>query len=177
MVEPQPIEDGAQIPWRTLEVHVYRLQKRIFRAASRGNVRAVHSVQRLLMKAEAARCLAVRRVTQDNRGKNTAGVDGIKAVPAARRPALVALLRHPATITPTPVRRVRIPKPGKPGECRPLGIESTKKSGGIRRLSPTRRAPAPREHVTTRYPRERALVRYPRLFSALRMSSTRLDMR
>ena len=122
MAEDQPIEDWALLPWRKLEAHVYRLQKRIFRAASRGNVRAVHSLQRLLMKSEAARCLAVRRVTQDNQGKNTAGVDGIKSVPAERRSAFVAILRHPATITPTPVRRVRIPKSGKPGECRPLEI-------------------------------------------------------
>jgi RNA-directed DNA polymerase len=121
MAEDQSIEDWALLPWRKLERHVYRLQKRIFRAASRGNVRAVHSLQRLLMKAEAARCLAVRRVTQDNHGKNTAGVDGIKAVPAARRPTFVALLRHPETITPKPVRRVWIPKPGKP-ERRALGI-------------------------------------------------------
>jgi RNA-directed DNA polymerase len=30
------------------------------------------------MKSEAARLLAVRRVTQDNQGKNTAGVDGVR---------------------------------------------------------------------------------------------------
>ncbi len=122
MVEPQLIEDWSTLPWRKLERAVYRLQKRIYRAAGRGNVRAVHSLQRLLMKSEAARCLAVRRVTQDNQGKNTAGVDGIKSVPAERRPTFVALLRHPETIKPRPVRRVRIPKPGKPGEYRPLGI-------------------------------------------------------
>ncbi len=121
MGEPHPIEDWAQFPWRKLEAYVYRLQKRIFRAASRGNVRTVHSLQRLLMKSEAARCLAVRRVTQDNQGKNTAGVDGIKAVPAEQRPTLVALLRHPEAIKPKPTRRVWIPKPGK-ADKRPLGI-------------------------------------------------------
>ncbi len=30
------------------------------------------------MRSWAARCLAVRKVTQDNRGKKTAGVDGVK---------------------------------------------------------------------------------------------------
>jgi hypothetical protein len=75
----QPIEDWAHLPWRKLERVVYRLQTRIFRASERGNVQAVHSLQRLLMKSEAARCLAVRRVTQDNQGKHTPGVDGIKA--------------------------------------------------------------------------------------------------
>src|SRR3954452_2029675 len=117
----QPIEDWSQIPWRKLEVYVYRLQKRIFRAASRGNVKAVHSLQRLLMKSQAARCLAVRRVTQDNRGKNTAGVDGVKSIPPGQRPTLVARLRHPETIKPKPTRRVWIPKSGKPKtDKRPL---------------------------------------------------------
>jgi len=117
----QPIEDWAHLPWRKLERVVYRLQTRIFRASERGNVRAVHSLQRLLMKSEAARCLAVRRVTQDNRGKNTAGIDGVKAVPPAGRLFLVAALGRPDAIRPRPTRRVWIPKPGKT-EQRPLGI-------------------------------------------------------
>ena len=37
------------------------------------------------MKSEAARLLAVRRVTQDNQGKKTAGVDGVKSVQPAQR--------------------------------------------------------------------------------------------
>src|SRR5439155_13242983 len=81
----------------------------------------VHSLQRLLMKSEAARCLAVRRVTQDHRGKNTAGVDGVKTVPPTQRSRLVALLGQPDAIRPRPTRRVWIPKPGK-AEKRPLGI-------------------------------------------------------
>jgi RNA-directed DNA polymerase len=117
----QPIEDWAHLPWRKVERVVYRLQTRIFRASERGNIRAVHSLQRLLMKSEAARCLAVRRVTQENQGKNTAGVDGIKAVPPAQRLLLVAALGRPDAIRPRPTRRVWIPKPGKT-EQRPLGI-------------------------------------------------------
>jgi reverse transcriptase-like protein/hydantoinase/oxoprolinase-like protein len=87
---------------------VYRLQTRIFRASERGNVQAVHSLQRLLMKSEAARCLAVRRVTQDNWGKNTAGMDGVKAVPPVQRSRLVALLGQPDAIKPRPTRRGQI---------------------------------------------------------------------
>jgi len=117
----EPIEDWAQVPWRKLERHVYRLQKRIYHASCRGNDKAVHSLQRLLMKSLAARTLAVRRVTQDNQGKQTAGVDGIKSVSPERRPLLVERLRQAATIKPQPARRVWIPKPGK-DEKRPLGI-------------------------------------------------------
>ncbi len=116
------IEDWTTLPWGKLEAHVFRLQKRIFRAQRRGNVRAVHSLQRLLMKSWAARALAVRRVTQDNRGKKTAGVDGVKAVGPLVRLLYVERLRHPDAITARPVRRVLIPKPGKPNEFRPLGI-------------------------------------------------------
>ncbi len=121
MVAEQPIEDWALIPWRKLEMKMYRLQKRIYRASERGNVKAVHNLQRLLMKSEAARCLAVRRVTQDNQGKNTAGVDGIKSVSPQRRPILVKALRNHQTLKAQPARRVWIPKPGK-SEKRPLGI-------------------------------------------------------
>ena len=57
------------LPWRKLEKHCLRIQKRIYRASQRGNTRAVHKLQKLLMKSEAARLLAVRRVTQENRVK------------------------------------------------------------------------------------------------------------
>jgi RNA-directed DNA polymerase len=116
------IEDWTQTPWRTLERHVYRLQKRIYKAQQRGNVKAVHSLQRLLMKSRAARTLAVRRVTQDNQGRRTAGIDGVKAVGPLIRLLFVERLRTPAAITAQPVRRVLIPKAGKPHEFRPLGI-------------------------------------------------------
>lgn len=111
------------LPWRKLEQHVYRIQKRIYRAGQRGNTRAVHKLQKLLMKSEAARLLAVRRVTQDNQGKKTAGVDGVKSVPPKQR-LLMAKQIHPKhwkRHKSKPVRRVWIPKPGK-AEKRPLGI-------------------------------------------------------
>jgi RNA-directed DNA polymerase len=119
--EPPTIEGWAQIPWHKLEKHVYRIQKRIYKAQLAGNTQAVHSLQRLLLKSEAARTLAVRRVTQDNQGKQTAGIDGVKSVSPAQRPALVQALGTPDAIKAQPVRRVWIPKPGKT-EKRPLGI-------------------------------------------------------
>src|SRR5438477_2336805 len=117
-------ETWNTLPWKKLEKHTFRIQKRIYRASQRGNVRAVHKLQKLLMKSRAARLVAVRRVTQDNQGKKTAGVDGVKSVPPKQRFDLAERI-HPkrwkrsATM---PARRVWIPKPGKPGEQRPLGI-------------------------------------------------------
>ena len=51
--------------------------------------RQVEKLQKLLLKSEAARLLAVRRVTQDNQGKKTAGVDGVKSVPPKGRLLMV----------------------------------------------------------------------------------------
>src|SRR5205085_11953712 len=87
-------ESWNKLPWRTLEQHVYRIQKRIFRAEQRGNRQAVHKLQKLLMKSRAARLLAVRRVTQENQGKKTAGVDGVKSVHPKHR-FLMAKTIHP----------------------------------------------------------------------------------
>src|SRR5947209_9962333 len=116
-------ETWNQLPWRKLEKHVFRIQKRIFRASQCGNTRAVHKLEKLLMKSEAARLLAVRRVTQDNQGKKTAGVDGIKSVKPQDRFVMASQIhptcwKHQAS---QPVRRVWIPKLGK-AEKRPLGI-------------------------------------------------------
>ena len=116
-------EAWNKLPWRKLEKHCYRIQKRIYRASQRGKTRAVHTLEKLLMKSEAARLVAVRRVTQDNQGKKTAGIDGIKSVKPQERFAMADTI-HPTRWkqhASQPVRRVWIPKPGK-AEQRPLGI-------------------------------------------------------
>src|SRR6185436_7763613 len=114
-----PRDEWKTLPWCELERDVFKLQKRIFRPSQRGKTKTVHRLQRLLLRSWAARCLAVRKVTQDNRGKRTAGVDGVKNLPPTQRLALAAHL--PIRPTGRAVRRVWIPKPGTP-ERRPLGI-------------------------------------------------------
>lgn len=107
------------IPWRKLARYCYKLQKRIYRASQRGDVKAIRSLQKTLMKSWSAKCLAVRRVTQDNQGKKTAGVDGLKSLAPKARLTLVKSLNLGFKAAPT--RRVWIPKPGSE-EKRPLGI-------------------------------------------------------
>lgn len=70
-------------------------------------------------RSSPAKVLAVRRVTQDNQGKNTAGVDGVKRLKPEQRLSFAENLRFTGKSSPT--RRVYIPKPGT-DEKRPLGI-------------------------------------------------------
>src|SRR5258708_477084 len=121
--DTNPSEEWADLPWRKLEQPLYRLQKRIFKASARGDLKTVHKLQKLVMKSRSARLLAVRRVTQENQGKKTAGVDGVKSVSPVGRLALAEAI-HPKRMKqkkPKPLRRVWIPKPGK-AEQRPLVI-------------------------------------------------------
>lgn len=115
----RPMYEWQDLPWRKIERAVFKLQKRIYQASQRGDTKAIHKLQRLLISSWSARCLAVRRVTQDNRGKNTAGVDGVKTLTPPERLQLAQTLTLSQTAC--PVRRVWIPKPGKV-EKRPLGI-------------------------------------------------------
>src|SRR2546430_13832622 len=112
-LSPDPESEAwNSIPWRKLEQHCFRIQKRIFRASQRGNTRAVHKLQKLLMKSQSARLLAVRRVTQENQGKKTAGVDGVKSVPPKQRLVMAPQIhpkrweKHPSQT----VKRTYIPK-------------------------------------------------------------------
>ncbi|NEP90689.1 MAG: RNA-directed DNA polymerase [Okeania sp. SIO2C2] len=108
------------VNWKQVEKSVYKLQKLIYKASSRGEISKMRKYQKLLTKSYYARLLAVRRVTQDNQGRKTAGVDGIKNLPPTQRFNLVYLLKS-RYLKASPTRRVWIPKPGK-DEKRPLGI-------------------------------------------------------
>lgn len=115
----QPMYEWKDLRWKQLERRVFKLQKRIYQASNRGDRKMVHKLQRLLTKSWSARALAVRKVTQDNQGKRTAGVDGVKSLTPPQRLRLATSLQ--LTDKTKPVRRVWIPKPGTE-EQRPLGI-------------------------------------------------------
>jgi RNA-directed DNA polymerase len=106
------------VQWRVVEKEVFRLQKRIYRASQNGNVKQVHSLQRLLVKSYYGKLLSTRKVTQDNQGKKTAGVDGVKSLTPKQRLEITGQIKLRGKCKPT--RRVNIPKPN--GETRPLGI-------------------------------------------------------
>ncbi|ABG51273.1 RNA-directed DNA polymerase [Trichodesmium erythraeum IMS101] len=108
------------IDWKKVERYVFKLQKLIYKASSRGKIRKMRKYQKLLTKSYDARLLAVRRVTQENQGKKTVGIDGIKSLPPMQRFNLVEMLKS-RYLKASPTRRVWIPKPGKE-EKRPLSI-------------------------------------------------------
>jgi RNA-directed DNA polymerase len=66
-----PMYRWSETNWRKLERSVFKLQKRIFQASNRGDVKLVRRLQKLLISSWTARLLAVRRVTQDNQGSAT----------------------------------------------------------------------------------------------------------
>jgi RNA-directed DNA polymerase len=72
------------------------------------------------MKSWYARLLAVRRIPQDNQGKRTAGIDGVKSLTPEKRLALANELMLDGKAR--PLRRTWIPKRGSTEEKRPLGI-------------------------------------------------------
>src|SRR5438105_4820392 len=116
-------QGGNGLPWGALEQQVVRMQKQISQASQHGDKQAVHLLQQQLMEAEAARLLAVRRVTEESEGKDTAGVDGVKSLTPPERLEMASTI-HPKNWkhqSPRPVRRVWLPKPGT-DERRALGI-------------------------------------------------------
>ena len=112
-------EGWKTINWRKAEKYIFKLQKRIYAASRCGDVKRLRKLQKTLMRSWSNRILAVRRVTVENQGKKTAGVDGIKSLSPAARLKLAGRLKLTGKSKPT--RRIWIPKPGS-NEKRPLSI-------------------------------------------------------
>jgi len=108
----------TMVNWKKIQKNIFKLQKKIYKASADNDYCKMRKYQKMLLRSYEAKLLAVRKVTQDNKGKKTAGVDGVSSIRANQRFKLVESLKlsHKAKAT----RRVWIPKPN--GEKRPLGI-------------------------------------------------------
>jgi RNA-directed DNA polymerase len=69
--------DWNAIDWRSAVEFVRQLRQEIFRATRKGDLKKVRTLQRIMLRSYENRVMAVRRVTQTNRGKNTPGVDKV----------------------------------------------------------------------------------------------------
>ena len=87
-----------------MEQYVFRLQTLIYKASKENDIKKTRKLQRILLDSLQAKILATRKVTQDNTGKRTAGVDGIKSLDQNQRMELALNLSIPTKAK--PVRRV-----------------------------------------------------------------------
>jgi RNA-directed DNA polymerase len=110
------------VDWRACEEQVRCLRQRIFTASRAGDLRRVRNLQKLMLRSRANTLLSVRRVTERNAGRETAGVDGEVVLSAQAKMDLARELQCASEPwRALPVKRVYIPKQGS-GKRRPLGI-------------------------------------------------------
>src|SRR5579862_7120954 len=101
------------VSWLSAEGNVRRLRQRIFTASQAGDLKKVRNLQKLMLRSRSNTLLSVRRVTEINAGRATAGVDGKVVLLPQSKAALANWVQHQARPwTPQPVKRVSIPKPG-----------------------------------------------------------------
>src|SRR5215467_13745677 len=116
-----PPGDWRQVDWRRVEDEVRRLRQRIFSASQAGDLKRVRSLQKLMLRSRANALVSVRRVTELNAGRATAGVDGRTVLLDPQKAELADWVqRRSAPWRPKPVKRAYIPKGN--GKRRGLGI-------------------------------------------------------
>ncbi|MEO0839633.1 MAG: reverse transcriptase domain-containing protein [Cyanobacteria bacterium J06636_27] len=103
-------ESWRKLPWKKFRKNLFRLQRRIFKAIRVGDIARARSLQKLILKSTSAKLLAIRQVTQLNKGRKTAGIDGKKALTFKERFELYSKLCEVNDWKHQGLREVPIPK-------------------------------------------------------------------
>jgi hypothetical protein len=92
---PEDVSDWHAVDWRACENNVRRLRQRIFTASKAGDLARVRRLQRLMLGSRSNALVSVRRVTERNAGRLTAGVDGEIVLTAEAKLALASRIQPP----------------------------------------------------------------------------------
>src|SRR6266446_3603150 len=104
---PGPTDWNA-VDWRRASTLVRNLRQRIYRATAEGDLRKARSLQKLMLRSHANHLVSVRRVSQQNAGARTPGVDQLLVKTPAARGQLVDRLERDHKTQALPVRRIYI---------------------------------------------------------------------
>src|SRR5215468_11934622 len=92
---PEDVVSGWDaVDWRQAENDVRRLRQRIFAASQAGDLARVRNLQKLMLRSRSSALVSVRRVTEVNAGRRTAGVDGRTVTDSREKAAMAAWLQH-----------------------------------------------------------------------------------
>lgn len=121
MLEATRWED---IEWKKIQSSVQQKQNMMYQASGQSDWKRVRQLQRDIIRDKYAKLLAVRKVTVENTGKFTAGIDGETIRDNQARWNLAIKLKLDDKYEPKPTKRIYIPKSN--GKKRPLGIPTVK---------------------------------------------------
>src|SRR6187431_2204116 len=91
------LADWDSIDWDRAQENVRRLRQRIFTASRDGDLAKVRNLQKLMLRSLSNTLVSVRRATEINAGRKTAGVDGQVVLTAPGKAELARFIQQRAS--------------------------------------------------------------------------------
>ena len=107
------VVDWDAVDWRQAEDDVRRLRQRIFTASKAGDLKKVRNLQKLMLRSRANALVSVRRVTELNAGRKTAGVDGGVVLAGWEKAEMADWLQHGAAAWTAPAGQAGVHSEGR----------------------------------------------------------------